>query len=94
MSVDYPISQKAFIMNLCPLWRCDDLDCKPPSTRIATPKETELFVEIVRNSAELVSVWGWSDPEHAFTNITAHAGGAVFCTFSTPNLAFWHSLGV
>ena len=22
MSVDYPISQRAFIMNLCPLWTC------------------------------------------------------------------------
>ena len=36
-----------------------------------------------------VDVWS-----QAYTNITAHAGGAVFCTFSTPNLAFWHSLGV
>jgi hypothetical protein len=38
-------------------------------------------------------VWGWSDPEHAYTNATTHVGGAVFCTFSTPNLAFWAALG-
>ena len=42
---------------------------------------------------ELVSVWGWSDPEHAYTNITTYAGGAVFCSFSTPNLAWWAALG-
>jgi hypothetical protein len=41
----------------------------------------------------LVSVFGWSDPEHAFTNITSHAGGVVFCTFYTPNLSFWRVLG-
>lgn len=29
MSVDYPIQNKAFIMDLCPLWKCDPLDCGP-----------------------------------------------------------------
>ena len=93
MSVDYPISQAAFIMNLCPLWWCDPIDCKPPTKRHGTPEETALFVEVLGKSDELVSVWGWSDPEHAFANITSHAGGAVFCSFYTPNLSFWKALG-
>eukprot|EP00040_Diaphanoeca_grandis_P006152 m.36176 g.36176 ORF g.36176 m.36176 type:complete len:612 (-) comp17272_c0_seq1:148-1983(-) len=92
MSLDYPIAHKAFIMNLSPLWVCDPLDCGDPPHRVAMPKETELFVEIVSSSQELVSLFGWGDPEHAYTNITTHAGGVVFCTFSTPNLAFWSSL--
>ena len=80
-------------MNLCPLWKCDPIDCRPPSPRVGTPKETQLFVDIVKSRDPLVSLWGWSDPEHAYTNITTHAGGVVFCTFSTPNLSFWRALG-
>ena len=95
MSVDYPIARRAFIMNLCPLWSCesDAPECKPPSTRRGTPHETKLYIEIVESRDELVSVWGWSDPEHSYTNITTRAGGVVFCTFSTPNLAWWAALG-
>lgn len=29
MSVDYVIRERGFIMNLCPLWNCDDRDCGP-----------------------------------------------------------------
>ena len=94
MSVDYPIQNKAFIMNLCPLWKCDPLDCGKGGGRVPTPRETALYVEILESKTELVSVWGWSDPEHAYTNITSNAGGVVFCTFSTPNLSFWRSLSV
>ena len=95
MSVDYPISQRAFIMNLCPLWSCksDPAECKPPSPRRGTPRETELFIEVLESRDPLVNVWGWSDPEHSYTNATTYAGGAVFCTFSTPNLAWWASVG-
>lgn len=45
---------------------------------MGTPHETQLYIEIVESREELVSVWGWSDPEHAYTNITTRAGGAVF----------------
>ena len=55
---------------------------------------TEFWLEVLQSKPELVSVWGWSDPEHAYTNITSHAGGVVFCTFSTPNLSFWRSLSL
>ena len=60
MSVDYPIQNKAFIMNLCPLWKCDPLDCGKGGGRVPTPRETALYVEILESKAELVSVWGWS----------------------------------
>ena len=90
MSVDYAISQGAFVMNLCPLWKCQPKLCG--TTRKATPKETELFVEIVEKSDDLVSVFGWSDPEYSYTNVTSHAGGAVFCSFSSPNLSFWDAI--
>jgi hypothetical protein len=93
MSIDYPIAERAFIMNLCPLWQCDEVECHQPTTRKATPREAELFVEIVSSRDELVSVFGWSDPEHAYTNATSHAGGTVFCSFRTANLAFWAALG-
>ena len=100
LSVDFPVAERAFVMNLCPLWECDtspnstDLNCGPHSKRVATPDEAALFAAIVAGRDELVSVWGWSDPEHAYTNVTAHAGGVVFCTFSTPNLSFWRRLGL
>ena len=90
MSVDYAISQRAFIMNLCPLWKCQPKLCG--TTRKATPKDTELFIEIIKASDKLVSVFGWSDPEYSYTNITSHAGGAVFCSFSTPNLSYWDAI--
>lgn len=93
MSVDYPVGQKGFIMDLCPLYVCDPIDCGAGGGRKAAPLEAALFTEVVSKSAPLVSVWGWSDPEHAGTNVTTHAGGVVFCTFSTPNLSFWSALG-
>lgn len=68
---------------------CDPLDCGPGSPRKATPAETALFVEVLETSNPLVSVWGWGDPEHAYTNITARAGGVVFCSFSAPNFSWW-----
>ena len=93
MSVDYAIAERAFVMDLCPLFKCDPLDCKPPSTRRGTPEEAALYAEIVSSKGKLVSVFGWGDPEHSTTNITAHAGGVVFCSFSSPNLSFWSRLG-
>lgn len=92
MSLDYVVMQRGFIMNLSPLWQCDPLDCGPNSTRRGMPKETELYVQVIQDSDELVEVWGWGDPEHAYTNITSHAGGVVFCSFSAPNFSFWSLL--
>lgn len=89
ISADYPIRQKAFIMNIDTCWY---MEGQPPCNASQT-RETALFSSIVRSRQNLVSVWGWSDPEHAYTNATTHAGGAVFCTFSTSNLAFWAAVG-
>ena len=88
-SADYPIRRKAFIMNIDACWYMID---QPPCNASQT-EETALFSSIIRSRQNLVSVWGWSDPEHAYTNATTHAGGAVFCTFSTSNLAFWAAVG-
>ena len=85
MSVDYPVMQRAFIMNIQPCW---EMVGSPPCSYSQT-SDTLLFTSILRTRSNLVSLWGWSDPEHAYTNATTHAGGAVFCTFSTSNLAFW-----
>lgn len=89
MSADYPVARGAFIMNLRPCWSMVDT---PPCNASET-RETELFMRILRTRNNLVSVWGWSDPEHAYTNATTVANGTVFCTFSTSNLAFWAALG-
>lgn len=89
MSADYPIANKAFIMNFEPCWEMVDL----PPCNSTQKQETQLFMNILKTRNQLVSVWGWSDPEHAYTNATTVAGGVVFCTFSTANLAFWAALG-
>jgi hypothetical protein len=80
MSIHYPFARRAFVMKLCPLWSCgtDSSECKPPSPRRGTPHEPKLHIEMVESRDELVSVWGWSDPEHSYTNITTRAGGVVF----------------
>jgi hypothetical protein len=85
MSADYPIRQRAFIMNIQPCWEM----IGPHPCNSSQVEDTLLFTSILRSRNNLVNVWGWSDPEHAYTNVTTHAGGAVFCTFSTSNLAFW-----
>ena len=89
MSADYPVARGAFIMNLEPCWFMVDT----PPCNASEMRDTELFMRILRTRNNLVSVWGWSDPEHAYTNATTVANGTVFCTFSTGNLAFWAALG-
>jgi hypothetical protein len=89
MSVDYPVARGAFVMNIKPCWEMVDT----PPCNATEARDTELFMRILRTRNNLVSVWGWSDPEHAYTNATTVAGGTVFCTFSTSNLAFWVALG-
>ena len=88
MSADYPVMQRAFVMNIQPCWQM----VGSPPCNSSQASDTALFTSILRTRGNLVSVWGWSDPEHAYTNATTHAGGAVFCTFSTSNLAFWSAV--
>ena len=87
MSLDYIVQNKGFVMDLSVLWACDPLDCHQPSKREGTPEETAMYVRILQDMHELVKVFGWSDPEHAFTNITSrgtplpgpdHAGNPSF----------------
>jgi hypothetical protein len=88
MSADYPVMQRAFVMNIQPCWQM----VGSPPCNSSQASDTALFTSILRTRGNLVSVWGWSDPEHSYTNATTHAGGAVFCTFSTSNLAFWSAV--
>ena len=55
---------------------------------------SSLFFSFLFFSTIIVFLTQQGDPEHAYTNITAHAGGVVFCSFSTPNLAYWHAISV
>ena len=49
----------------------------------------DVFVASVLETLDpLFSTYGWSY-EYAWTNLTSIAGGAVFCSFATPNLSFW-----
>ena len=88
-----PNTKQSIHNEFVPLWKCDPLDCGKGGGRVPTPRK-RLVRGNPESKTELVSVWGWSDPEHAYTNITSNAGGVVFCTFSTPNLSFWRSLSV
>ena len=92
MSVDYPIQNKAFIMNLCPLWKCDALDCGKGGGRVPTPRETALYVEILESRQNL-SLSGDSPIRTCIYKYYIQRG-SCFCTFSTPNLSFWRSLSV
>ena len=49
----------------------------------------DIFVAAVLETLDpLFSAYGWSY-EYSWTNLTSIAGGAVFCSFATPNLSFW-----
>ena len=68
MSVDYAVAVGAFVMDLTVLWTCDPIDCGTTGSRVATPHETAMFVEIVGQLDEQVAVMGWGDPEHVRPN--------------------------
>jgi hypothetical protein len=52
-----------------------------PPCNASQIEETSLFSSIIRSRQNLVSVWGWSDPEHAYTNATTHAGACECFNF-------------
>ena len=53
--------------------------------------DDEFVSSVLATLAPLFSAYGWSY-EYAWTNLTGAAGGAVFCSFATPNLSFWSIL--
>ena len=68
-----------------------------------------LFARALANMDPLYSAYGWTDSEFAYVwmttqsgaspngtqdNAAAGGGGAVFCSFATPNLSFWRLLPI
>jgi len=90
-NIDYAVQQRAFIMNFATPGN--------PATEV-----NPLFAAALANMEPLFSVYGWSDnefglvwmttqsgasPNGTANNAAAGGGGAVFCSFATPNLSFW-----
>ena len=90
-NLDWAIQQGAFIMNFATPGN--------PATEV-----NPLFAIALANMEPLFSLYGWSDNEFGLVWMTtqsgaspngtagnprAGGGGAVFCSFATPNLSFW-----
>ena len=90
-NIDYAVQQNAFIMNFATPGN--------PATEV-----NPLFARALANMEPLFSMYGWSDNEFGLVwmttqsgaspngtadNAAAGGGGAVFCSFATPNLSFW-----
>lgn len=95
-NVDYAVQQKAFIMNFHTVGN--------PATTV-----NPLFSQALAHMEPLFSAFGWTDDEFAFVWMTLSSGaapdgtpnsaskgggGAVFCSFATPNLSFWKLLPI
>ena len=95
-NVDWAVQQKAFIMNF------------KTGNAVAT-EVNPLFSKALASMEPLFSLYGWADNEFSLVWMTessgagpdgtknstaAGGGGAVFCSFATPNLSFWKLLGL
>lgn len=93
-NVDWAVQQKAFIMNF--------KTSGNPATTV-----NPLFSKALAGMDPLFSAYGWTDMEFGYVwmtgasgaapdgtknNSAAGGGGAVFCSFATPNLSFWKLL--
>eukprot|EP00931_Biecheleriopsis_adriatica_P102528 TRINITY_DN77484_c0_g1_i1.p1 TRINITY_DN77484_c0_g1~~TRINITY_DN77484_c0_g1_i1.p1 ORF type:complete len:600 (+),score=107.81 TRINITY_DN77484_c0_g1_i1:26-1801(+) len=82
-TIDYAVQQRAFVL---------DMETHLPPGRGGA--DDDALIERVFSKLEpLFSAYGWSY-EYSWTNLTSHAGGAVFCSFATPGLSFWSTLPV
>eukprot|EP01050_Picozoa_sp_SAG11_P003985 SAG11_NODE_242_length_11757_cov_9.613999_1_plen_1005_part_00 len=72
-SLDYAVMSRAFVMDLRP----DD------------PADAELLQDIFVKLSPLFDAFGWARNEEAWTKAVTIGGGAVFCSFASPNLSFW-----
>ena len=84
-NIDFAVQQNAFIMNFATPGN--------PATEV-----NPLFAAALANMDPLFSMYGWSDNEFGLVWMTTQSGrnagsggggGAVFCSFATPNLSFW-----
>jgi hypothetical protein len=86
--LDYVVSQRGFVLNLSPAaekvtnWYNQDW--------AAHPDQAALFSSIVRDLGPLTQVWGWVEPEWAFSILVSRAGGVI--ELPGPNLSFWRNV--
>lgn len=95
-NIDFAVQQKAFIMNF-------------KTTGNPAKEVNPLFSRALAKMDPLFSAYGWTDNEFGFVWMTqssgaspngtaddaaAGGGGAVFCSFATPNLSFWKLLPI
>ena len=101
-NVDWAVQQNAFIMNFHTPDQSGSDSCENCAVN-------PLFSEALASMEPLFSMYGWSDNEFGLVwstetsgasadgtknNSAAGGGGAVFCSFATPNLSFWKLLGL
>lgn len=82
-TIDYAVQQRAFVL---------DLETHLPAGSRGGDDDA-LVERVFAQMLPLFSAYGWSY-EYSWTNVTSHAGGAVFCSFATPSLSFWATLPV
>ncbi len=88
LSLDYVVAERGYVFNLSPIesktnrWFCD--------TWADHPDQAQAFTDIVRGLGPLTQVWGWAEPEGAFSTLISKAGGFVMCP--GPNLSFWRKV--
>jgi hypothetical protein len=103
-NVDWAVQQNAFVMN----FRTSG-PAGPGRHRPAAMMINPLFSQALASMEPLFSMYGWADDESGLVWMTqssgaapdgtrnasaAGGGGAVFCSFATPNLSFWKLLAL
>ena len=56
--------------------------------------DLDLMMEIFGHLDPLFDAYGWAADEHSWTHAVSTGGGAVFCSFASPNLSFWSLLAL
>ena len=72
-NLDHAVQHTAFVMDL-----------KPQDA-----EDVAFMQEIFKSMNPLFDAYGWANDEHEWTRQVSIGGGAVFCSFASPNLSFW-----
>jgi len=75
--VDYAVQRRAFVV---------DLEPRGAARRGA---DDALLDALLSRLDPLFDAFGWAAEEFTWVNATSAAGGAVLCSFASPNLSFW-----
>ncbi len=88
LSLDYVVAERGYVFNLSPIesktnrWYGKDW--------ADHPDQATAFTDLVVGLGPLTQVWGWAEPEGAFSTLVSKAGGFVMCP--GPNLSFWRKV--